>query len=740
MAVAQLSKMLTLLTALLIVASLADVTTAAKDFDWNIQPREGFPTVAFNNSTETQEIVFLFDTPLLYESKTYIVTLFEDDCQTIGSNAITYVDDASVDRELTVLVDVDQETISKSTYYTAFNTTNAVIGVCLRVDYLLDGESVNYHETNLAIDIDLTADFNLDSFTTIRVESEHDKFNGSLQFPVIAYHCDEANIKQVPSPVLGQGEAMQFCVELDPAVVNENVFVVNILSIDLDQEKMDLSVTHKNIIDGAIPNALTAKLCEDGICNIKTQLDSGWFSDSIPKDIQASGTAILAFGSLSNDPGQRFLRVPIVFSQRRKEQPHGSELGRELQQEGDDGDSLSGFSLSSSLKIPAFDWDITPREGFPTIAFNNSTVTQEIIFLFDIPLLYGKKTFFVTAFEGDCKTIGSNAITHVDDASVPRELTVLLDVDQETISKSTYYKAINMTNAMIGLCLRVDLLWDGESVNFHETNVTIDLDLTADFQDSFTAIRVESEQERVNANVRYPVVVYHCDESSNKLARSPVLGQGAAMQMCVELDPTVINEHVYVVDIMSVDLNQEKMDLSVTRKNIIDDAIPNALTSKFCQFGICNVKTQLDSSWFSDSIPGDIEASGTAILAFGSLSSGMAGQRFLRAPIVFRQKRHAHGSELYRELQQGADDGDSLLSTFILSTSLKIPSQPQLFVCAILVALFSCCCCGCGFFYRLAKRKIDPWSEEAERKVVPKYGLTVSESDLMWNDERAIWC
>jgi hypothetical protein len=34
----------------------------------------------------------------------------------------------------------------------------------------------------------------------------------------------------------------KMCVELDPTVNNENVFVVNILSVDLEQEKADLRV------------------------------------------------------------------------------------------------------------------------------------------------------------------------------------------------------------------------------------------------------------------------------------------------------------------------------------------------------------------------------------------------------------------------------------------------------------------------------------------------------------------
>jgi hypothetical protein len=344
-----------------------------------------------------------------------------------------------------------------------------------------------------------------------------------------------------------------------------------------------------------------------------------------------------------------------------------------------------------------FDWDIQRREGFPTLAFNNTNVA-EIVFLYDVPLLYENKTSRVTVLEADCETIGSNAITHVEDASVDRELTIMVDVDQGTISGSRYYQAINTTNAVIGVCLRVDYLLNGASVNFHNTNLTIDIDLTAEFiLNNFQQLRIQSEQDRVNAIIDFPVVVYHCDESNDRLARRPVLVQGAALQMCVELAPSIINENVFVVDILSVDLHQEKTDLNVTHKNIIDGTIPNPLTSKFCQGGICNVKTQLDSSWFSDPIPGEIEATGTAILAFGSLSSG-EGQRFLRAPIVFRQRKHAHGvTQLDRELQQGGTGSE--LAAFTLSTLLKIPSdddkQQGLFISVIVLVAFLGCCCFC---------------------------------------------
>jgi hypothetical protein len=101
-------------------------------------------------------------------------------------------------------------------------------------------------------------------------------------------------------------------------------------------------------------------------------------------------------------------------------------------------------------------------------------------------------------------------------------------------------------------------------------------------------------------------VAYHCNDSSDKLASRPNLAQGEALQLCVEIDATIGDTNIFLTDILSVDLDQTNMDQNVTHKNIIDETVPDFLTSKLCQGGICNIKTQLGSRWFSDPIPGDI--------------------------------------------------------------------------------------------------------------------------------------
>jgi hypothetical protein len=69
---------------------------------------------------------------------------------------------------------------------------------------------------------------------------------------------------------------------------------------------------------GANADALTDKVCrEGGICNVKTQLPSKFFTDVSPADLQVDGIDILAFGKASLMPSSaplattRCLRAPI---------------------------------------------------------------------------------------------------------------------------------------------------------------------------------------------------------------------------------------------------------------------------------------------------------------------------------------------------------------------------------------------------------------------------------------------
>jgi hypothetical protein len=370
-------------------------------------------------------------------------------------------------------------------------------------------------------------------------------------------------------------------------------------------------------------------------------------------------------------------------------------------------------------KLSDFDWDIIPRPDFPQVAFNNATASNEVIFRYDTPLLYVNKTFDVTVFENNCKTIGSSAIVSQADDSVDRELTVELDIDLANITDSEYYTSLNITNAQIGLCLRVDYNLHGDSVNFHETNLTININLTAGFEiTSLNQTRIAESAIFVNTVTDYPVTAFHCDTTSRRLEFKPQLAQGEILRFCVEIDERFTNENVYVTEILWADLDQLQEDLTTTHSDIVEDTLEGPLTEKLCQGGICNIQTLVETKWFNGDIPSDINATGVAILAFGIPTDRR--QRFLRAPIFFENVLGSNKQDLERHLQV-QDGDDANLAQFGLNTRLKVKADDDspstlTIVGGVLLIACSSYCCIVGIFLILKKRKSHEEEEETEQK------------------------
>jgi hypothetical protein len=102
--------------------------------------------------------------------------------------------------------------------------------------------------------------------------------------------------KEVESPAaLAQGSILQVCVKIDGDVVTENILVEDILTFVVSQPNG--TATDSETITNAVPDPLTDKVCrESGVCNVKTQLLSKFFTDTNLADLRVDGVAILAFG------------------------------------------------------------------------------------------------------------------------------------------------------------------------------------------------------------------------------------------------------------------------------------------------------------------------------------------------------------------------------------------------------------------------------------------------------------
>jgi hypothetical protein len=296
-------------------ANSNDVARQLGDFDWDITPEDGYPIIGFGNSTEESEVVFKYNfTGNLTDNKFLEVKLFQNDCSTAADASLAFTNSSTLD-ELDIDLDIIQETISNSVHYQEINASAATIGFCLRVDYnYIDGDdltsSINFYETNVTITVDLTANFTLTAISAERTSADSSAADLKLDYPVEAFICLDDN-SEVSSPAaLAQGSFLQVCVRIDDSVVTDNILVEDILTFVVSQPGG--SATDSETITNALADPLTDKVCrESGICNVKTQLLSKFFTETTPTPLQIDGIAILAFGRASLMPSSAPTSAPV---------------------------------------------------------------------------------------------------------------------------------------------------------------------------------------------------------------------------------------------------------------------------------------------------------------------------------------------------------------------------------------------------------------------------------------------
>jgi hypothetical protein len=195
------------------------------DFDWDIQPEDGYPSIAFDDTNEDSEVIFKYNYTgtALTDRKFLDVKLYKNDCVTAADASLAFINTTSGD-ELDIELDIIQETISNSVHYQDINGTAAIIGFYLRVDYnYIDGdgliESINFYETNVTITVDLTANFTLTEISADRTSADSEAANTDLAYPVEAYICLDDNSEVTNPAALAQGSFLQVCVRIDDSVV-----------------------------------------------------------------------------------------------------------------------------------------------------------------------------------------------------------------------------------------------------------------------------------------------------------------------------------------------------------------------------------------------------------------------------------------------------------------------------------------------------------------------------------------
>ena len=263
------------------------------DFSWSVVPREGFPVIAFNDTTEESEVLFKYDYKgTLTDSKNLSMSLFQNDCLTpADSSELGFAADYGTPGTLSVAIDIIQETIAKSAFYNETNSTTATIEFCVRVDYDFKSESLNFYETIVTISVDLTAGFTLDAITSERNGAE--EASATIDCDVEIYYCYQNYTEVVPAPKYNQGTALEVCIRVVEEDTHCCLFDIDEIDVDQDQDGDGDYDAHTDPVTRKIPDPLSAKMCEDGICYVKTQLPSKFFTFRNPKNLTLTGVAAI---------------------------------------------------------------------------------------------------------------------------------------------------------------------------------------------------------------------------------------------------------------------------------------------------------------------------------------------------------------------------------------------------------------------------------------------------------------
>ena len=660
--------------ALLWALASSPPVAALNDWDqWQLDPVYGiykgndYPLIS--NATSVK---FAYNyTGTLTNVKTLTSTLYQADCLTPAGGSVSFTSDrddtasfyfATLDIKATQVVDTP--------LFVDINSTFAQVQMCLRVDYNYRDESVHFHETFLTLTVDLTADFSLVAISTERIGAA--EVNADVQCRVISYFCDPTTLNElVPDPVFQPGSTLSVCVEAAPDLSNI-LYLDDIWDTDLDSLSH-----HDDIIVDFTTDDLTDKTCRNGVCHIRSFLSTKWFDDT---RLNITGVALCAVGE---ETLEKYLYPELDI----------------------DGGFLEDYQTERQLQD--LQWDLARLEAFPAIDLGNAE-NEDIQFRYYYSgTLSDSKTMSVTLFQKDCVTpadFTALSFSIVDTAKPIFGFNV--DVNETEIVTSSHYVDVDATTARIHLCARVDYNYVvgvvAESQNFHETNVTITVDLTNGF--ALNNVNVGNlNSDVISSDVYCSVVAYFCHDDNSPLPSYRIF-QGENVQFCVEYDSNGPFD-LHVVEMIESDLDNP----NAVHSDIITNYVPDALTEKTCEYGVCQVNSQMTSKWFTMESPPNVTVTGYAICAVGPAPTPPVRQRALSTAMS-----PARRARQKRRLQPQALSAP-FANEVVLDTDDNSPTLGVVMgIVLVLLCCLGACCGGAGVYYR-RKRQQD--EEEPPKKV-----------------------
>lgn len=250
----------------------------------------GYPKISFHNASGDEELIFKYKVPPSGGDSFYTAIVYQNDCKNVGDDSVIAKTHAleGNDGFVTVVVDVDLGTVSQSAFWSRTSSSTALLRFCLRLDYYMFEESINFSETNVTIQTDLRAGFDLTAVNITSSGRERQRNSTAAFAPnaVHAFDCADKSTQKMGNEPIVKGQELQLCVASDPAVASD-LIVKDIYSLGLSQD-YEGGTHYASIIAGYQPDTGTTKQCEQGMCSIHSQLASKWFEGDEPKDIVAT--------------------------------------------------------------------------------------------------------------------------------------------------------------------------------------------------------------------------------------------------------------------------------------------------------------------------------------------------------------------------------------------------------------------------------------------------------------------
>jgi hypothetical protein len=226
-----------------------------------------------------------------------------------------------------------------------------------------------------------------------------------------------------------------------------------------------------------------------------------------------------------------------------------------------------------------------------------------------------------------------------EDVTLNQEATIKISVDPTTISTNTELYSedttIGAVNAQIVFCVRFGLSTPGDNVevNFLETVITLDIDLSDGFEIGSIAVEPKDKLVRTAAQA-YQVEGYVCTDEEIEGDLTAIRNQGAQIRVCVRPDAEARSDGIYMRRIDSFTWNRDS-PVSITQTAVENGlASSNTLTDLFCEPGelVCNFVSILFASFYAT--PGAVAGSGVASMQFGGdntyidLEDGLGGFQY----------------------------------------------------------------------------------------------------------------